>query len=669
MVTRIQEIHVPDALLDELESLVRQLPVAALLAEAPSGRIIAANTRAEEIWRSELPLARSIEEYSDLYTGFRPNGRQYEPDEWPLARALRDGEGVVDEEIEFRFGTGARRILLVSAAPQRDQTGVIRAALVTFHDITDQQHEERRREFLMELTDEMRILDDPIAIMEVAATSTGEQLGVSNASYADIELDGPVAVVPAEYRHGRIAPLGKYHLEDFGQQLLDELRDGRTVAIEDFTVDPRAAGDLFELWGTRAAIAVPLIRRGRWAALFTVMHNAPRRWSRSDVALVEHVAERTWHAVETARTQAELRQSREWLTLALRAGSAAIWEWDLRTGEIHWSEEDDAVLGLKPPRRSLTFNRWLALVHPDDQETARAAGRRIAAMGEGELELEYRIASSGRWVTMRGRAIADARGLPRRVVGVAVDTTERKAAELERERLLRDAREASDAKSHFIGVISHEFRTPLTAIIGYADLLATGVSGTLSAPQQRQLDRVRASAWHLTQMVDEILTFSRIEAGRESLVVAPTDVPTLVREAMGLMGPGAEAKGLSLICELPDEPVRIKTDSGKLRQILLNLLSNAVKFTDKGGVTLRVRHVQDAVEFVVVDTGIGIATQDLAHIFDRFWQAHNPQRVASGAGLGLTVSMQLTRLLHGELIATSEVGVGSTFRLVMPLAR
>src|SRR5690606_4999191 len=215
----------------------------------------------------------------------------------------------------------------------------------------------------------------------------------------------------------------------------------------------------------------------------------------------------TWHAVETARVHAELRQSHEWLTMALRAGAAATWEWDLRTGEILWTEDEGRLLGLEAPPGSLTFGRWLALVHPDDRREARDVARRIATMRGGEVEFEYRVAGGGnpRWINMRGRVITDQRGLPCRVIGVAVDTTERKRTELEREELLREAREASDAKSHFISVISHEFRTPLTAIIGYTDLLSTGVSGPLQPTQERQLDRIRTSAWHLTQLVDEIL--------------------------------------------------------------------------------------------------------------------------------------------------------------------
>jgi PAS domain S-box-containing protein len=669
MVTRFQDIPADILATPELQALLLQLPAGVVVAEAPSGRIVAANAGAERIWHGGMPKPDSVREYSRHFTGYGPNGRPYGSDEWPLARAVLHGEVVTGEEIEFRLPSGARRVLEVSAAPARDESGEIRAAIAIFHDVTEQRQEERRRDFLMGLTDEMRVIDDPIAIMEIAASATGEELGVSSASYADIEAGGRLALVHAHYRNGRIAPSGKYPLEDYGPQIVRQLVAGQTVTIEDFATDARVTTDIFERWEIRSAILVPLVRRGRMAALFTVLHDAPRQWSRSDSALAEHVGERACHAVETARVEADLRQSREWLTLALQAGSAAIWEWDLRTGQIHWSEEHDGVIGDKPARRALTVDRWLTLVHPDDQPAARAAARNVAAMTEGEVELEYRLSGRARWVTMRGRVIADANG-PRRVVGVAVDTTERKAAELEREELLREAREASEAKSHFIGVISHEFRTPLTAIIGYADLLSTRVSGSLTTTQERQLDRIRASAWHLTQMVDEILTFSRLEGGRETMSTAPTDVPSLVREAVALMAPGAAGKGLALACELPDEPITLLTDGVKLRQILLNLVGNAVKFTEKGGITLQVRLHGERIEFIVRDTGIGIGPADLPHIFERFWQAqHGPTRVVSGAGLGLTVSRQLATLLSGDLSVESELGAGSTFTLSLPITR
>ena len=668
MVTQLRGLAESSTDTTLLDHVLRQLPVGALVAEAPGGRVLFANARAEALFHGSLPLPQRVDEYSDRYAGYHANGRQYASDEWPLARALALGQVTTDEEIEFRFPSGERRIMLVSAAPIYQGNDIVRAVAL-FQDVTEQRQEERRREFLMSLSDDFRLLDDAHAIMETAAMATGEFLGVTSASYADVDAEEHYALVHSEYRNGRIASAAKYYLEDFGSALIERLRRGETIAVEELNGDPQASQDLFDGWGYRSLLVAPIVRQGRLIALFSVLHTAPRRWSRSDLALVQSVAERTWHSVDATRMHAELRQSREWLSLSLRAGAAAIWEWNLRSGEIYWSEEIETLLGVSG-RRALTFSRWLSLVHPEDRPRAQNTARRVSTMREGEIEFDYRVAGQAppRWITMRGRIMADPTGVPYRIVGIAVDSTDRKRGELERESLLQEARDASDAKSHFIGVISHEFRTPLTAIIGYTDLLCTGVTGEMTPKQSRQLERIRASAWHLTQLVDEILTFSRLESGRETLSFELADVVPLARDAAAVISPAAATKGLVLACELPEEPLPLRTDTGKLRQILQHLLSNAVKFTDRGGITLTVRRNGDFAEFAVRDSGIGIAAADREHIFDRFWQATpDSARVPSGAGLGLTVSRRLTDMMGGTMDCESEPGIGSTFRFRIPL--
>lgn len=249
---------------------------------------------------------------------------------------------------------------------------------------------------------------------------------------------------------------------------------------------------------------------------------------------------------------------------------------------------------------------------------------------------------------------------------LAEEIARRAALAIENARLYERAETSSRAKSDFIGVMSHEFRTPLTAIVGYADLLETGVSGPLSDTQRTHVERIKASAWHLTQLVDEVLTFSRIEAGQEKVAREPIEPGRVAQRVAGMVEPVAQARGLELHTELMATGRR-NTDPHKLRQILINLLANAVKFTERGAVTLRLTGDADGFDFEVCDTGVGIAAEHLDHIFEPFWQVEQgTTRTCTGTGLGLTVSRRLARLLGGDLVVRSEPGHGSVFRLHLP---
>ena len=231
-----------------------------------------------------------------------------------------------------------------------------------------------------------------------------------------------------------------------------------------------------------------------------------------------------------------------------------------------------------------------------------------------------------------------------------------------------EAESASRAKSDFLATMSHELRTPLNAVIGYTQLLADEVTGPLTVEQQVQLGRIRVSARHLLSLIEEILTLSRLEAGKETVVVERVRLAGVVTDAAAIVEPLAVAKGLGFRIACDD--VALDTDAGKLRQILVNLLSNAVKFTEHGEVSLRAFVDGDRAACVVRDTGIGIESAHLEHIFEPFWQVERAAtRRAGGTGLGLGVSRRLARLLGGELsVVESAPGHGSTFRVELPLA-
>jgi PAS domain S-box-containing protein len=238
---------------------------------------------------------------------------------------------------------------------------------------------------------------------------------------------------------------------------------------------------------------------------------------------------------------------------------------------------------------------------------------------------------------------------------------------IENSRLIEAAQTASRAKSEFISAMSHEFRTPLSAIVGYGELLELELAGPLNEKQREQIGRIQTSAWHLTELIEDILTFSRMEADREELRLERIGLDAILGAAAAMVEPVAEKKGLAFRVRAAPAPVELYTDPGKVRQVLINLLGNAVKFTDTGEVCLAARAEGEEVIFEVHDTGIGIAPDQLERIFDPFWQVdQSVTRQAGGTGLGLTVTRSLARLLGGEISVTSTPATGSTFRVRIP---
>jgi signal transduction histidine kinase len=235
-------------------------------------------------------------------------------------------------------------------------------------------------------------------------------------------------------------------------------------------------------------------------------------------------------------------------------------------------------------------------------------------------------------------------------------------------RARQEAEAANRGKTEFLAVMSHELRTPLNAIIGYGDLLHDGIPAPLAEVPKRQVGRIRESAWHLLGLIEDILAYSRIEAGKEEVEIAPVNAVDVAREAVGIVEPLAAKKQLALRIRVPESRLAIETDARKLRQILVNLLSNAVKFTDRGEVALLLERSPDGgAVFRVRDTGGGIATEHLETIFRAFEQVDpSLTRRQQGTGLGLGVSRKLAGLLGGELSVESELGVGSTFTLQLP---
>jgi signal transduction histidine kinase len=229
-------------------------------------------------------------------------------------------------------------------------------------------------------------------------------------------------------------------------------------------------------------------------------------------------------------------------------------------------------------------------------------------------------------------------------------------------------REATELKSRFLAYMSHEFRTPIGSIRSIARLLMDRVDGPLTTEQERQVAFIQQQATEFADMVDDLLDLAKVEAGRVEISPAWFEMVDLFSALRGMFKPVLTNPDVSLVFEEPHDIPKLYTDDRKLSQILRNFISNALKFTPKGEVRVSVLRVDDnTVRFVVADTGIGIAPEFHASIFQDFSQVQSPlQKRLRGTGLGLSLSKRLAQLLGGSVALQSELGKGSVFSVTIP---
>jgi PAS domain S-box-containing protein len=306
-----------------------------------------------------------------------------------------------------------------------------------------------------------------------------------------------------------------------------------------------------------------------------------------------------------------------------------------------------------------------------------------------ETEFPFPDGTSG-WFDVRAQPV------PEGIFVLSIDISERKRAEAalrelneslerkvaERTRELDVARARAEAadqlKSAFLATMSHELRTPLNSIIGFTGIVLQGLAGPLNGEQSKQLGMVQGSARHLLELINDVLDISKIEAGQLEVRPAPFDLRASIERVTASVGAHAERKGLSVRVVAPPTLETMESDRRRVEQILLNLLNNAIKFTDVGGVSLTVEVValalagagapRPVVRIEVADTGIGMAHEDLAKLFQPFRQIDSGlQRQHEGTGLGLAICRRLTGLLGGTIRAESTLGQGSRFTVALPL--
>jgi PAS domain S-box-containing protein len=463
----------------------------------------------------------------------------------------------------------------------------------------------------------------------------------------------------------RVAGLGVVPLA--GSSLVGRLPDTMLYG-------PFEGGDI-ETWPTPAGPRQYRVNRGRLPG------NAPGDCE-PRYLVARDVTEQRQHAERLARSEQQL-------SLAMRGAALGLWDWQVATGEVHVNERWAEMLGYRVEEIEPHMDSWRALVHPDDWAAIDAALLPHLRGDTDSYRCEHRLRHrDGHWVWVldAGRVVErDAGGRALRALGIQLDVTDRRHAidaleasrrdledrVQERTRALQqataEAHAASEAKSAFLANISHEIRTPMNAIVGLTRLLARSAHDTEEA---ERIAKISGAADHLMTLIGDVLDLSKIEAGHMELEQLPLALPELLRQALGLFGAQAQAKGIALRLVAGGLPERLLGDPTRLRQAVLNLVANAVKFTDSGEVMLAVTQLPNddgdahavKLRFEVSDTGPGFGPDVARRLFSAFEQGDPTiARRHGGTGLGLAITRRIAEMMGGEVGLASKPGRGARF--------
>jgi PAS domain S-box-containing protein len=455
---------------------------------------------------------------------------------------------------------------------------------------------------------------------------------------------------------------------------IEQYRQGRIRAITDIEkadIQPCHL-EFLKQFEVKANLVVPILQKeDLWGLLIAHQCASTRQWSSFETELLKQLADQIGIALAQAQLLEALRESEEHYALAIRGANEGIWDWNLKTNTVYFSSAWKAMLGYQEHQIGDSVDEWLNRVHPDEQEKVRA---QIAAHLEGispQFKSEHRMLHQDgtyRWMFSCGLVVRDAQANACRIAGSQKDITERKRAEEEILKALEKEKELSELKSRFVAMVSHEFRTPLTTILSSAELLEYYGHKSTEKEKLDLFHQIRTAIQRTTQLLDDVLAINRAEAGKLEFKLAPLELEkfcrTLVEELQLNFG---NKHAISLVNQ--GECTNACMDEKLLRHIFINLLSNAVKYSPQGGtIHFEVACQNEAAIFQVKDEGIGIPVEDQQQLFESFHRAKNVGNIP-GTGLGLSIVKRLVELHQGSIAVASQLGVGTTFTVTLPLNR
>ena len=384
------------------------------------------------------------------------------------------------------------------------------------------------------------------------------------------------------------------------------------------------------------------------------------------------ITERDLAESRRRRDYAQLELSEAGLRLALDAGRMGVWDWDIASETLRWSENLTPVHGLAPGSIGGSFTAFRELVHPEDRPVVDEAIARAVEERSG-LDIEFRARfpdGAVRWMAAKGRVLPEAGGRAVRMMGVGMDITERKRLEDELRERAQQLAAADRRKDEFLAMLAHELRNPLAPMCNALELLQRRPGDTGVVEHARDL--MERQVRHMVRLIDDLLDVSRITSGKVTLRKELVDLDSIVASAVETTRPLFESRRHTLAVSLPPEGVWLEADPTRLAEVVANLLDNAAKYMVEGGrVWLTAQRRGDELVLEVRDTGRGMSADVLAHAFDLFTQGERTlDRAESGLGIGLTVVRSLVELHGGHVRAESEgPDRGSVFTVTLPAPR
>jgi PAS domain S-box-containing protein len=678
----------------------------AVIATDAAGRVTFMNPVAETLTqlRSRDALGRTLD---DIFHLFSEHTRARV--ESPVTKVIREGTtaGLANHTVLVRED-GTELAIEDSAAPIRNECGALAGVVLVFRDVTVKRREEARRRFVAEASHELASSLDHQTILKTVA-----QLAVPTfADWTAVDLvadDGSICrlsvahVDPKKvervteiarlYPTDRRAARGVPNIIRTGQsEMMTEITDELLVAL---AKDATHLGMIRNL-GLRSYIGVPLVARGRiLGALTFATAESKRNYTAEDLALAEDVGKRAALALdnslhyqaaqqssaiaEKSRTEAErhllaLEEERSRLTAVLDQMPAGVMIAEAPSGRVIYSNNQATEIFHGPVtsvERGDEYHRTFKVWHPDGNlYTSEEFPLVRAVAGEtvrGEEILFLRADGSEGVVRANAAPFRDTSGRILGAVTAYYDATALKRAAEERERLYAEARAALRSRDDLLAIVSHDLRSPLSAITIAARLIAQAASKSDASNALKQSEIITRSAERMDRLIEDLLDIAAIEAGQLSVTISTMEVQALLQEVAETMGILANRSRVRVSIDDRTRAERVMCDRDRVLQVFANLVGNAVKFsTDEETILVTSCSRDEWIEFSVNDSGPGISAEDLPHLFERYWQGE--RRSGRGVGLGLTIAKGIVEAHQGRIWAESTVGTGSTFHFTLPLA-